>query len=319
VLRPSYNIEARMPFMYQGCAVRADDGACTRERPAGLDTVWVSFPRFFALFQALPGDISEDRNKRDFSISFRNTVELAGLRLGDRYYLGGSVSDVKVEPEIRGVAPLFPRRSHPEQRAGDLTVAARFKLGFLIAPDYGSIRTDNGRTNGDTNLDQLKLLSRAFYSGGATSNRGYAQNAISPHGPVGFLVPTSVNCQTEENRTTSQCIRPLGGFTQWEASLELRYAALYPITIVAFADAADVSRDVGRLGFKYPHLSVGPGVRYESPVGPIRLDLGIRVPYAQAWGQKDLPADNSHGPPANQRPDLFGLPAALQLAIGDAF
>lgn len=310
VLRPSYNVEARVPFMYQG------------SQPQGLETIWVSFPRLFSLFQALPGDISEDRNKRDFAISFRNTVELAGLRIGDRYYFGGAVSDLKVEPEIRAVAPILPRRSHPEQRVGDLTVATRFKLGFLLAPDYGSsLRTDTAaainRDEARVTADQLRLLSRAFYSGGATSNRGYAQNAISPHGPVGFLVPTTVNCVTSPD--ASGCIRPLGGFTQWEASLELRYAALYPITIVAFADAADVSRDVGRLGFRYPHLSVGPGVRYESPVGPIRLDLGIRVPYAQAWGQKDLPADNSHGPPANQQPDLFGLPAALQLAIGDAF
>ena len=66
-------------------------------------------------------------------------------------------------------------------------------------------------------------------------------------------------------------------------------------------------------------MAGGPGVRYESPVGPIRLDLGIRVPRAQAWGERDLPADNSHGPPPGQQPELFGLPAALQLAIGDAF
>jgi hypothetical protein len=309
VLKPSYNIEARVPFMYQG------------ERPAGLETVWVSYPRLFALFQAFPGDISEDRSKRDFSLSFRNTVELAGMSLGGRRYFGGSVSDVKVEPELRGVAPIFPRRRHPEQKVGDLTIAGRLKFGFLLAPDYGkTLRTDlaaGANASEDTTPDQLKLLSRAFYSGGANSNRGYAQNAISPHGPVGFLVPTSVNCI--DSPQASGCIRPLGGFTQWEASLELRYAALYPITIVLFADAADVSRDLGRLQFKYPHLSVGPGVRYESPVGPIRLDLGIRVPRAQAWGQKSLPEDNSHGPPQDQQPELFGLPAALQLAIGDAF
>ncbi|RYZ09437.1 MAG: hypothetical protein EOO73_03845 [Myxococcales bacterium] len=306
LFRPSYNLEARVPFMYQGT------------RPDGLDTVWVSFPRLFMLFQALPGDISEDRNKRDFSVSFRSTIELAGVSVDGRRYLGGSVSDLKLEPEVRGVAPIFPRRNHPEQRAGNLTIAGRLKFGFLLAPDYGrSLRTDNPDPSGNVTADQLKLLSRAFYSGGANSNRGYAQNGISPHGPVGFLVPTTINCVDEPE--AAGCIRPLGGFTQWEASLELRYAALYPITLVLFADAADVSRDIGRLQFKYPHLSVGPGVRYESPVGPIRLDLGVRVPRAQAWGERDLPADNSHGPPPGQQPELLGFPAALQLAIGDAF
>jgi outer membrane protein insertion porin family/translocation and assembly module TamA len=232
---------------------------------------------------------------------------------------------VKVEPEVRFLIPLRAKRRDPEQKAGDITLAGRVKFGFLLAPDYGStLRTDQGRAiaNGSAtvNSDQQKLLSRAFYSGGANSNRGYAQMAISPHGPVGFLVPTSINCDpgvVRSQEDEQQCIRPLGGFTQWEASLELRYAGLYPITVVAFADTADVSRDIGRLQFKYPHLSVGPGVRYESPVGPIRLDFGIRVPGAQAWGQSALPENpQSHG---QERPSLFGLPAALQLAIGDAY
>jgi Omp85 superfamily domain/Surface antigen variable number repeat len=312
VLSPSYNLEARVPFSYQNGL------------PDGLQTVWVSYPRLYALFQTFPGDLSSDRNKRDFALSFRNTVELAGLSVGGTRLFGGSVSDIKIEPELRGVAPLFPKRHNPEQKAGDLTIAARVKFGFLLAPDYGgSLRTDQAVAiaTGDAdqqqrlNEDQQKLLSRAFYSGGANSNRGYAPNAISPHGPVGFLLPTTVNCV--DNPDDSRCIRPLGGFTQWEASLELRYAGLYPITVVAFADAADVSRDIGRLLFKYPHLSVGPGLRYDSPVGPIRLDFGIRVPGAQAWGQKVLP--ETHGPPEDQLPQLFGLPMAVQLAIGDAF
>jgi hypothetical protein len=69
---------------------------------------------------------------------------------------------------------------------------------------------------------------------------------------------------------------------------------------------------------------VGPGVRYESPVGAIRLDVGIRVPGWQAIGEDELP--RSHG---LERPLLFpsckengvctGVPAAINLAIGDAF
>jgi outer membrane protein insertion porin family/translocation and assembly module TamA len=173
--------------------------------------------------------------------------------------------------------------------------------------------------------DQQKLLSRAFYSGGALSNRGYAQNAIGPHGPIGFLLPSDVNCTLEQYADTSSCIRPLGGFTLWEASLELRFAGFYPLTLVAFVDGSDVTRDLGRLQFKYPHLSVGPGLRYESPVGAIRLDLGIRVPGWQAIGHDQLPRE--HG---LERPLFFGncdakgrctggIPAAINLAIGDAF
>jgi outer membrane protein assembly factor BamA len=163
--------------------------------------------------------------------------------------------------------------------------------------------------------DQQKLLFRAFYSGGSTSNRGYSPQAISPHGPVGFLIPTGVNCADpmvalEDER----CTRPLGGFTQWEASLELRYLGLYPIGLVAFMDAADVTRDIARLNFRYPHISVGPGFRYATPVGLLRLDFGIRVPGWQAIGHDELPL--SHG---QERPTFLGVPGALNLTLGEAF
>ncbi|HXK18055.1 MAG TPA: POTRA domain-containing protein, partial [Polyangiaceae bacterium] len=108
LLRPSYNIEARVPFIYQ-------KGIFPEGLPRGLNTVWVSYPRLFALFQTFPGDLSTDRNKRDFAMSFRNTVELAGFSVGGTRLFGGSLSDVKIEPEVRGVAPLFPRRHSAEQ------------------------------------------------------------------------------------------------------------------------------------------------------------------------------------------------------------
>ncbi len=307
VLKPSYNLQAQIPFNYQNL-------------PPGLQTVWLSYPKIEAIFQSFSGDIFQDRAKREFALSFRNSLEVAGMKVGRTRLFGGSVSDVKIEPEVRVLLPLRARRRAPDQKAGDLTLAGRVKFGFLLAPDYGrTLRTDQAAAiaQGDDSVDQdqQKLLSRAFYSGGANSDRGYAPLAISPHGAVGFLVPTSINCVT--NAGNPLCTRPLGGFTQWEASLELRYAGLYPITVVLFADTADVTRDIGRLQFGYPHLSVGPGVRYESPVGPIRLDFGVRVPGAQAWGQPELPQNPpSHG---QERPKLFGLPAALHLAIGEAF
>jgi outer membrane protein insertion porin family/translocation and assembly module TamA len=307
-LKPSYNIQANLPFTYQNIP------SAGKPNPNDvLQTVWVSYPRLEATFSTKPGDIFKDRAKREFTISFLNSLEIAGMSLGGTRIFGGSVSDVKIEPEIRGVAPIFAGKRSSEQKAGNLTVAARFKVGFILAPDYGSTLRSEQTKEDDPNVihDQQKLLMRAFYSGGPSSNRGYAFAAISPHGPIGVL---STNADCVKDPSQERCVRPLGGFTQWETSLELRYAGLYPVTVVLFADAADVTRDIGRIQFKYPHLSVGPGLRYETPVGPIRLDVGFRVPGWQAIGESTLPL--SHG---QERPLLFGIPAAVNLAIGEAF
>lgn len=310
-LTPSYNLEARIPFSYQN------------DVPEGLQTVLVSYPKLVARFQSKPGDILEDRDKRDLVVYLSNSVELAGLNINGTRYFGGSLSDLKIEPEVRVVLPILGKRWQDQQKVGNLTLALRAKVGFILAPDYGSTlrvgqaTTQTEYTSDEALSDQQKLLSRAFYSGGSTSNRGYSFSSISPHGPVGFLIPTRVNCANAMvAATNTSCTRPLGGFTLWEASAELRFAGFYPLTLVLFADTSDVTRDIGVIGFKYPHLSVGPGVRYESPVGPLRLDLGIRVPGAQAIGQSGLPADLSHG---KELPNLGPIPGALWLAFGDAF
>lgn len=311
-LEPSYHLEAKLPFTYQ------DDGSGKTDV---LQDIWVSYPRLVAQFTTKPGDIWDDRHRRDLTLSFRNSVEIAGLSVNGTRYLGGSVSDLKVEPEVRATVPLNGSKRTPLQPMNDWILAGRIKFGFVVAPDYGdNLRTGEEATQAQLNaasLDQQKLLFRAFYSGGSTSNRGYAPQAISPHGIVGFLIPTGLDCSGEITPEKREgCTRPLGGFTQWEASAELRYLGLYPLSLVAFIDSSDVTRDIGAIQLKYPHISVGPGVRYDTPVGLLRLDLGIRVPGWQAIGQSALPEDGSHG---QARPDFAGLPAAIHLALGEAF
>jgi outer membrane protein insertion porin family/translocation and assembly module TamA len=65
----------------------------------------------------------------------------------------------------------------------------------------------------------------------------------------------------------------------WEASLELRYPIYDPLGRV-FCDAGDVSAQQVTLRFDYLHLSCGGGLRYDTPIGPIRVDIGVRIPGA---------------------------------------
>jgi outer membrane protein insertion porin family/translocation and assembly module TamA len=100
--------------------------------------------------------------------------------------------------------------------------------------------------------------------------------------------------------------------TLWEASAEVRFPILGPLTGAVFADTSDVARQKATFLFDYPHLSVGGGLRYDTPVGPLRFDIGYRVPGLQKIGG-DLRAEE--GDPGT----IFGLPLAYSLAVGESF
>jgi len=292
----SYNWQANFPFTYQ------------LDVPAGLTHVRVAFP---ALVTTL--DFRDDPIQPHRGVYLSNTLQVA-----DKVF-GGTVSDVRIQPELRSYFPITKK---------SVTLATRLTMGFLIPRDYGNtLKTSTAEgqeavanpEDPDVISDQQKLLLRAFYSGGTNSNRGYPLRGIGPHGSVGFLVPVGVDCSAgSATKDDPACIRPLGGFTLWEASLEVRFPLSGALRAVLFADASDVSRAIGNISFKVPHLSVGPGLRYLTPVGPFRLDIAYRVPGAQAIGQSGLTADQGGQDVSN----LFGvswLPVAVNIALGESF
>jgi outer membrane protein insertion porin family/translocation and assembly module TamA len=73
------------------------------------------------------------------------------------------------------------------------------------------------------------------------------------------------------------------------------------------------------------HLSCGAGGRYDTPVGPIRLDIGYRIQPLQVLGYKNE-LDAFHADPSNgYQPTFFGssthlgIPIAIAIGIGEAF
>ncbi len=282
----AYNWQANFPFMYQ------------QDLPAGLADVRVAFPSLNTTF-----DLVDDRANPREGIRLLNKLEIA-----DKVF-GGSVSDLKIQPDLRAYVPL--------ERSKSVVLALRLSFGFIFPRDYGNTLTGSTPTNPTDPkvvFDQEKLLLRAFYSGGPNSNRGYPLRGVGPHGAVGFLIPTGQNCALAN--LPPQCIRPTGGFTLWESSIELRFPVSGPIDMVTFADASDVTRDVGHIRFNVPHISVGPGLRYMTPVGPVRLDIGYRVPGLQAIGQKGLPQEEGN---EDELPTIFGVPLNLNIALQEAF
>ena len=222
--------------------------------------------------------------------------------------VGGSAVDFKTTTEVRGYLPLSRK----------WTLAARVNVGLLFAQNYGSTieATSNGANYendpavrpGWVRDIQLMFL-RGFFAGGSGSNRGYAMREIGPHGIVPQATSTLANTNCTEANNPN-CNLPLGGFTLWEAALELRYPLTGALSGAFFTDTADVSPKPLNFRLNRPHLSVGVGLRYDTPVGPIRLDAGYRVPGLQA------PADASGESIPNT---TFGLPMALSFGIGESF
>ena len=96
-----------------------------------------------------------------------------------------------------------------------------------------------------------------------------------------------------------------------------------PVSLLLGPDASDVTADIASFRLTHPHVSTGFGIRYDTPVGPLRLDVGYRVPYLQVVGTSsvsDCSVNCSEVVVAEMTPSTFlGLPIAVAIAIGEAF
>ena len=120
-------------------------------------------------------------------------------------------------------------------------------------------------------------LPEKFFAGGAQLHRGFPENQAGPRDPeTGF---------------------PLGGKALLMNQVELRFPLIGEnVRGVLFEDAGNVYSGLNSVSFRvkqrglqdfnYMVHSVGFGVRYKTPVGPIRLDLGYSINPPRFFGFK---------------------------------
>jgi outer membrane protein assembly factor BamA len=275
-LRPSLNLQLNTPFVYAGSL--------------DVDLNPRLLISYFELLANLDLRDSPVRPHRGIYLSTQPQVAL----LADAH-------DIRLSQELRGYVPLARRA----------TLALRGNLGFLFPFSYGEPAPGDVRRN--RVRDAQLIYFRGFFSGGTSSNRGYPVRGIGPHDVIDFSYPVTGTSNRDCSRESSdeRCELPIGGVSLWELSGELRFDVTGPLGVNLFCDASDVSPSRLDVRLNRPHLSCGPGVRYDTPVGPLRADLGVRVPGLQILaGGVDV-----EGSP----PTLLGLPVALAVGIGEAF
>jgi outer membrane protein insertion porin family len=154
--------------------------------------------------------------------------------------------------------------------------------------------------------DPVLHPSKRFYAGGSQSVRGFGENELGPR--VLTIDPNLVRGRqvSSKNDTTFTCggpgrlvseaalrgcfaqrgdsisdrdfiERPLGGTTLALGSVELRVPIFGPLVGAVFVDGAVLGeKSLSELGKGTGAISPGFGVRYLSPVGPVRVDVGFR-------------------------------------------
>jgi outer membrane protein insertion porin family/translocation and assembly module TamA len=271
-LTPALNWQAALPIDYRELTLGT---LSPPVQSAEVDNLYIFYPELVARL-----DLRDDPLDPQRGFLFSNSLQVA------LPVLIGSVSDVRVRPEVR----FYVTKSR-------LTLAVRGTTGLLFPRGYDA-------------ADKQTILFRGFFSGGPFSNRGYAFQGVGPHGTLPLSSDGGVRCNDNAPVVDPGCLRPLGGLTLWEASVELRFPLRFidPLGMVVFLDSSDVRPGRADYGIGSPHLAPGFGLRYPTPVGPVRLDVGLRL--LEALGSEQ---------PQGSPPELFGAPIALHLAVGQAF
>ncbi len=124
------------------------------------------------------------------------------------------------------------------------------RKGLVVA---ASVR--GGVAQGYLKTNELPIIER-FFLGGRDTVRGYDQDTLGPKGSDG---------------------NPIGGNAFLMENLELRTSLGKGLGLVTFVDGGNVWLKVNDINLKDLKFTAGLGLRYNTPVGPIRIDYGYKL------------------------------------------
>jgi translocation and assembly module TamA len=186
---------------------------------------------------------------------------------GTKFALG-DYNYLELIPEVRGYLSLN----------GDYILAARVRFGTITG--------------------QVPATER-FFGGGTSSMRGFGARGLSPFRP------------SDPNGDEQGKELVVGGAGLFETSIELRTPIPrpygIPLSSVFFLDGGDVTFTASEIDPSNLHWAAGYGLRFQTPIGPIGIDLAYRL---------NRTNDNGVNPgPVHSWSDYF----TLLFAVGEAY
>ncbi len=190
---------------------------------------------------------------------------------------------------------LVGRNSTYHRLGKDLVLARSITIGWLI-------------NTASDNLAKPIPLPERFFSGGASSHRGFPDNQAGPRDlETGFVV---------------------GGRAVFMNNLELRFPLLGDnVSGVLFCDSGNVYSKMSNISFRfnqrnkrdfdYMVQSFGFGVRYRTPIGPVRLDLAFTPNPTHFFGFEGTREDLING--TGRKVDQRISPFQFFFSIGQTF
>ena len=173
-----------------------------------------------------------------------------------RYFsANGQLAGPAIGSEVGFVKSFFTAQTFstlPGRRAIVFAGSARLGMahGFYNAGPFGELPA-----------------SERFFAGGDTTVRGFARDQLGVRN-----VPPQVTDTLDPGGF------PLGGNALVLFNSELRVPVRSGLRTVLFGDVGNVYKTVSNFSFEEMRPAVGVGLRYKSPVGPIRFDIGFKVP-----------------------------------------
>lgn len=257
---PAYNLRTdggRVGLLRQFSNSDPSPGARAR------DSISLSVARQYESYQISEAALAD--------ASFRPTLIALGLNpeTGEGR---GAVSALTLDVQHNSVANLLDARSgtlaslHAEVAArvlgGDFAyreVSGEGRAYWSATPSLVvAAHARAGSIGGNGDPETSVPFFKRYFIGGATSLRGWGRYEVAPLTAEGL---------------------PIGGYSMLDTSAELRLTPSVngPLGLVGFVDAGNVWNQSWRLYLNDIRADAGLGVRYMTPVGPIRFDLAYQL------------------------------------------